>query len=87
MCIISLSQGIRMRREKLEITIEILEFCKTEARKTNLVYGVNINFELADRYLTQLIAKGFVEKRGDKFITTKEGKCYLEKASEVLSLL
>ncbi len=75
------------KRERLEIFIEILEFCKTEARKTNLVYGVNLNFELADRYLMQLINKGFIEKKEDKFVTTREGKEFLEKAREVLSML
>lgn len=75
------------KRERLEIFTEILEFCKTEARKTNLVYGANLNFELADRYLMQLLDKGFIEKRKEKFVTTKEGKEFLEKAREVLSLL
>lgn len=76
-----------MRREKLEIAIEILEFCKTEVRKTNVVYGVNLNFELASRYLTKLIDRGFIKKKEDKFVTTIEGKEFLERAREVLSLL
>ncbi len=76
-----------MRRERLEIAIEILEFCKEEKNKTNLVYGVNLNFRMADKYLSYLRTKGFMEEKSNKFITTENGVEFLKKAKDVLTQL
>lgn len=73
-----------MRRERLEIIVKVLQCCETEAIKTRVVYGANLNFRLADKYLNHLVDRGFVEVNGDKFITTEKGKAFLEKAKEVL---
>lgn len=70
-------------RGKLDIIIDILEVAKTGVNKTKIVYGTNLNFRLADKYLALLMKLGFMEKVEDKYRTTDKGKIILEKAREV----
>ncbi len=76
-----------MRRNRLEIIIGILEVAREEVNKTGIVYRTNLNFLITDKYLALLIEKGFIEKKGDKYATTDNGKAFLEKAREINSQL
>lgn len=75
------------RRSKTDIIIEILTVCKNGVCKTNVVYGTNINFKLADRYLDILLRYRLLEKKENKYIITDNGRTFLQKAKEVISLL
>ncbi len=70
-------------RGKLDIIVDILEVAKIGVNKTRIVYGANLNFKLADKYLALLMKLGFMEKVEDKYRTTDKGKMILEKAREV----
>ncbi|NJD76077.1 MAG: hypothetical protein FIB08_03130 [Candidatus Methanoperedens sp.] len=70
-------------RGKLDIIIDILEIAKKEVNKTGIVYGANLNFTVAEKYLVLLMKNGFVENRQDKYLTTDRGKMILEKAKEI----
>ncbi len=71
------------KRGRLDIIIDILEVTKKGAGKTGIVYGVNLNFMLAEKYLALLLENGFVENRQDKFVITEKGRTILEKAKEI----
>ncbi len=71
------------RRGRLDIIIDILEVVKKGAGKTAIVYGANLNFMLAEKYLALLLENGFVENRQDKFVITEKGRTILEKAKEI----
>ncbi len=77
-----------MRRDKLKISIEILEICDNDGtNKTKIVYGSNINFKVADAYIDMLVKEGLMEVIGpgprEKYRTTQKGKEILEYIKEV----
>ena len=67
----------KKKRSKFEIIAEILEVCKRGALKTRVVYGTDLNFQLASKYLARLKSSGLIEERGDLFYTTDRGKRFL----------
>ena len=79
--------GEGVRRSKLEIIVNLLEVCKEDALKTNLVYKTNLNFNLVGKYLKVLLEKEWVTENGGKYRITEKGICFLSKAGDVLSEL
>ena len=69
-----------MKRDKLEIARSILLICKNGAKKTEIVYKVNLNFKNAEAYLKWLIDREMILKEGKFFKITSRG-------SELLSNL
>ena len=69
-----------MKRDKLEIARNILLICKDGAKKTEIVYKVNLNFKNAEAYLKWLIDREMILKEGKFFKITSRG-------SELLSNL
>ncbi len=79
---------VAMRRDKLKILIGILEICKNDGvNKTKIVYGSNINFKVAEKYLNMLINEGLVTVANpgprEKYFTTDKGKEMLSDVKEV----
>lgn len=77
------NRGTKMRRSRLEIIIDILEAGKEGINKTSIVYKANLNFKLAREYLDLLQEQGLIENRLNIYITTVDGKCFLDKAKSV----
>jgi predicted transcriptional regulator len=69
-----------MKRDKLEIIKSILLICKSDAKKTEIVYKTNLNFKIAEGYLMRLIDREMILKEGRFFKITSRG-------SELLSNL
>ena len=69
-----------MKRDKLEIARNILLIWKDGAKKTEIVYKVNLNFKNAEGYLKWLIDREMILKEGKFFKITSRG-------SELLSNL
>jgi predicted transcriptional regulator len=72
-----------MRRSRLDIIIDVLEAGKEGTNKTNIVYKANLNFKLAREYLDLLQKHGLIENRSNKYMTTDDGKSFLNKAKAV----
>ena len=72
-----------MRRSRLDIIIDVLEAGKEGINKTKIVYKTNLNFKLAREHLDLLQKHGLIENRLNKYITTEDGKSFLDKAKEV----
>jgi predicted transcriptional regulator len=53
------------------------------AKKTHIVYEVNLNFNIAQKYLEMLKDKELVRHEDGLFITTDKGKVYREIAKEL----
>jgi len=53
--------NIKERRSRLEIIADILEKAKYGARKTNIVYGANLNFNQFKKYGRDLVDKGLLK--------------------------
>ena len=78
-----------MQRDKMEIARDILQLCKDGAKKTEIVYKVNLNFKSAGVYLDWLINRKMVTKEGDFFKTTDNGDellSNLQSASKFMDL-
>ncbi|WP_407356833.1 winged helix-turn-helix domain-containing protein [Methanolobus sp. WCC5] len=73
--------GIIIRRSRLDITLAILKIAMDGAKKTQIVYGANLNSTIANKYLIRLEEKQLIEQKGSIFRTTDKGREYREMAS------
>jgi predicted transcriptional regulator len=67
----------KLRRNKSQIILGILNTCQGGANKTKIVYGCNLNFKKAKEYLGLLAGRGLLEAEGIDpiiFKTTKKGE-------------
>jgi len=71
------------RRCKFDIILAILDAVKCGATKTKIVYAANLNFKLADKYLSFLQEHGLVEQHDGCYKITRKGQVYLKKAREL----
>lgn len=79
-----------MRRGKFEIINHILETAKSPKTKTSIVYGANLSFDQADKYLDMLIQKGLIEKvegKNTKYETTEKGHEFAQAYEELESIM
>jgi predicted transcriptional regulator len=67
----------------LDITIAILKIAVDGAKKTQIVYGANLNSTIANKYLTRLEEKQLIMQKDNVFVTTDKGKMYKDMASEL----
>ena len=72
-----------IRRSRTAISVEILKTALEGAKKTHIVYGANLNFEVINRYLALLQDKKLIEKKEDLYITTEKGKEFQELVMEL----
>ncbi len=84
--------SLMKRRSKMDIIIDILEilYKKDSCTKTEIVYRANLNFKVAEIYLTNLIKNGLITINGSrgskKYSITRKGKSFYENAIKFLSL-
>lgn len=75
--------GDCIRRNNLCIALEILKVAMKGAKKTQIVYGVNLNSALAEKYLETLESNQLIERKDNLFVTTEKGRAYRVLASEL----
>lgn len=76
-----------MRRGKIDIIENILEILKSGgSSKTKIVYGANLNFKRAERYLFLLHRMGLITNSTKIYYITMSGREYLEKVNEIKSV-
>lgn len=71
------------RRSWPAITIDILEVTLVPSNKMRIMYKSNLNFERFNRYLNDLLRKGFIEETNDSngrhlYRATERGRAFLE---------
>ena len=69
-----------VKRTRHDIEADILNLCRVPKRKTQIVYGCNLNFRIYKGYIKRLIEKKYLREVGIRFETTKEGLYWLESA-------
>jgi predicted transcriptional regulator len=80
------------RRSDVRIMVEILNIALGGAKKTEIVYKVNLNFTQVRKYLGFLSDKGLIavnalfDGRG-KYKTTERGKTFLRRYRETVELI
>jgi predicted transcriptional regulator len=71
------------RRSRTDIAVDILRVAINGAKKTHIVYEVNLNFNIAQKYLEMLNEKELIRQENGLFITTNKGKVFQEIAKEL----
>ncbi len=70
------------RRGRIEILMDILDKASGGVNKTGIVYGANLNFNMAERYLPLLIKRGLMVRldgeKGVVFRVTEKGRGVLK---------
>lgn len=82
----------KKRRGNLQILVKILTIALRGAKKTEIVYRANLNFNLGKKYLDFLLAKGLITKDGSYdtkkiYRTTKKGKMFIKRYRETVELI
>ena len=73
-----------MRRDKLDILVDILTICsKEKVRKTEIVYRSNMNFAKIAGYLNWLIAHELLKKEGHFYEITPAGLSLLSDLEKI----
>jgi len=77
------------KRTNLEITAEILSFCKEPQTKTHVMYNTNLSWQMTQKYLSQLQSRELLQVHHSqtKYATTKKGLKFVEKWRELKELL
>ncbi|MHA1675838.1 MAG: winged helix-turn-helix domain-containing protein [Candidatus Njordarchaeales archaeon] len=73
--------SLSQRRSNLEIIAEILRIARRGARKTQIVYGANLNFKMLKEYLRKLEEAGLItisEEDAEIIRTTSKGFSFLQ---------
>ena len=67
-------------RNEAEIIADILRVVKPGARKTRIMYGANLSFMLAKKYITKLSSMDLIRLDSDQktYQLTEKGKTYLD---------
>lgn len=75
-----------MRRNYLDICVEILQVARTGAKKTHIVYKANLNFRIVREYLNRLIKSGMLSSAqiSGLYTTTERGEKFLESYHEFI---
>jgi len=77
----------RERRGRVEIMMDILDEAFRGVNKTKIVYGANLNFNMAERYLPLLLTRGLMVKldgeRGDLYRITERGREVLKNYKQI----
>jgi predicted transcriptional regulator len=71
------------RRSRTDIAVDILKVAMNGAKKTHIVYAVNLNFNITQKYLEMLNEKELIRRENGLFITTDKGKVFQEMAKEI----
>lgn len=74
-----------MKRNNLDICVDILRVSKGGAKKTHLVYQANLNFKIVKRYLSELMEKELLEREGDRYYLTNKGSEFIERYNELVT--
>ncbi|MBC8521491.1 MAG: transcriptional regulator [Methanomicrobia archaeon] len=78
----------KKRRTKIEVIRDVLEIVRKseEVKKTEIVYGANLNFERASGILKWLIAGGFIVSGSNRYKITEKGEDILRELEKVATL-
>lgn len=74
-----------MRRNEHDIMADMLVLAKAGVRKTRLVYGANLNFNIVKKYLRLLTDRNMIHEVDGIYFTTPRGETYLTNYRQLLT--
>ncbi len=69
-------------RSRLQIIADMLYATGKGSKKTHIMYGANLSYELTNRYLTDLLEGGLIEPKDDEYVITEKGREFLKRFEE-----
>lgn len=76
-----------MRRGNFEICADLLRVARGGARKTQLVYRANLNFEIIQKYLSLLLSNGLLEEYPPLYNSTEKGEEFLRLFEKIRAIV
>lgn len=73
-----------IKRDRTEVTADILRVCSTGATKTEIVYLANLNFKVLKIYLARLLSADLLKPDGKRYYTTGAGEEFIYHAERVV---
>lgn len=75
-------------RTRTEIYHAILSFCSVSRRKTEIVYGCNLNFKIINPHLEKLIKRGLIIQHDELYYkTTDDGDKVVDLMTPTVQLI
>lgn len=66
------------RRGRTDIIYDILFKCRKWTKITPLVYGLNLSFDLARKYIIELKKQGLLQQKKNTYGITRKGEEFLK---------
>ena len=76
-----------MRRNDLDICADLLKVTMNGAKKTQMVYKANLNFNIVKKYIKRLSDNELIKSENGYFFTTDKGSRFLAKYRELVEPL
>lgn len=73
------------RRNDIDITVDIIRLADGGARKTRIVYGANLNFQVVKRYLERLISSDLLVFKEPYYVATEKGNRFVKGYDELMN--
>ncbi|MEM0061846.1 MAG: winged helix-turn-helix domain-containing protein [Ignisphaera sp.] len=74
---------MKPRRSIYEIIWDILTYCRTPRKLSQILLACNLNTKTAKRYIEMLVRKGLLIKQGNEYMTTDKGQEYIKLFNEL----
>ena len=71
------------RRSDVGIMLDILRLVRRGERKTRIMYGANLSYDMLTRYLDFLLERGFVQVNGHSYSVTDRGQALIQDLERV----
>jgi len=68
-------------------SIEELERLEGKALPTKIMYRANLSYKRLGQYLDELEGRGLVEKKGEGYAVTREGRRFIEELTKLKRFL
>jgi len=83
---------LNRKRDRIQVLAEILSICKTPHTKTSIRRHTNVSYEVLQSCIFQLVKRQWLLQASEgydqkKFITSSEGKAFLEKWLELQQIV
>jgi len=72
------------KRDRTQVTADMLRACLNGATRTQIVYRANLNFKVLKIYLSRLVPAELVELIDRRYFTTDAGREYIYHAEMVV---
>jgi predicted transcriptional regulator len=74
-------------RSRYETIYTVLKIALRQIKKTHIMYSANLSYHQLTRYLHVLLRKRLITKQGTYYVTTAQGRMFIEKFTEIQTLL